>query len=163
LVAKGLAVPKPPLWGKDNNLTKWWSINNFEILSTCYQHEVEIFLKVVAPYFPKGQELDNFPEIRTPTGKSVPPSSVTEIPMPQGFKCTLEEPHNHFHLPPLSISSGRNLTRLISNAPSNISEREINSNYPPRTSWNNRDDLKNPFLKDNDPQETKNSQERIPK
>jgi len=23
LVAEGLAVPKPPVWGKDNDLTKW--------------------------------------------------------------------------------------------------------------------------------------------
>jgi len=33
LVAKWLAVPKPSLWGKDNDLTEWWSINDFEILS----------------------------------------------------------------------------------------------------------------------------------
>jgi hypothetical protein len=36
LVAEGLAVLKPPLWGKDNDLTEWWSINDFEILSACY-------------------------------------------------------------------------------------------------------------------------------
>jgi hypothetical protein len=52
LVAKGLAVLKPPLWGKDNDPTEWWNINNFEILSACYQHEVEIFLKIVTLYFP---------------------------------------------------------------------------------------------------------------
>jgi hypothetical protein len=43
LVAKGLAVPKPLLWGKDNNPTKWWSANHVEILSACYQDEVEMF------------------------------------------------------------------------------------------------------------------------
>jgi hypothetical protein len=98
LVAKGLAVTRPPLWGKDNDPTEWWSINNFKILSACYQHKLEIFLKIVVPSFPKGQELDNnnLPEIRTPTGKSAPLSSVTEIHMPRRFKSTLEEPHNHF-------------------------------------------------------------------
>jgi len=37
LVAEGLAVLKLLLWGKDNNPTEWWSINDFKILSTCYQ------------------------------------------------------------------------------------------------------------------------------
>jgi len=80
LVAEGLAVPKPPLWEKVNDLTEWWSANNFKILSACYQHKVEIFLKIVVPYFPKAQELDDdgFPEMHTPTGKSAPPRSVTE-------------------------------------------------------------------------------------
>ena len=36
LVAEGLAVPKPPLWGKDNDPTVWWNVNDFEILSACY-------------------------------------------------------------------------------------------------------------------------------
>jgi len=148
LVAEGLAIPKPPLWGKDNNLTKWWSTNDFKILSTCYQHEVEIFLKIMAPYLPKAQDLDNdgFPEIHTPIGKSALPSSVTELPPSWKFKFTQEEPHNCFHLLPLStVTSGRNLARLISNKPTNSSEKERDSIYPPRTPWNNQDDSKNPF------------------
>ena len=71
----------------------------------------------MAPYFPKAQDLDNdgFPEIYTPTGKSVPPSSVTKLPTPRKYKSTQEEPHNHFCLPPHStVTSGRNLARLIS-------------------------------------------------
>jgi len=71
---------------------------------------------------------DGFPELRTPTGKSVPPSSVTELPPPQKFKSTQEEPCNRFCLPPLStITSGRNLARLISDEPIDSSEKEINS------------------------------------
>jgi len=97
---------------------------------------VEIFLKIVPSYFLKGQELDNnnLSGICTPTGKSVPPSSVIKIPVPQRFKSTLEEPHNHFCPPPLSILSRRNLTRLIFDEPSNSFKRERNSNYPPKTS-----------------------------
>jgi hypothetical protein len=140
LVAEGLAVPRPPLWGKDNDLTEWWSANDFEILSACYRHKVEIFLKIVAPYFPKAQDLynDGFPEIHTPTGKSAPLSSVTELPPPWKFRSAQEEPHNCFRLPPLStITSGRNLARLISNEPIDSSEKEINSDYGPRGPSNN--------------------------
>jgi len=103
LVAEGLAILKPLLWGKDNDPTEWWNINDFEILLVCYRHEVEMFLKIVAPYFPRAQGLDNgsFPELHTPTGKSAPPSSVTELPPPRKFRSTQEEPRNRFHLPPL--------------------------------------------------------------
>jgi len=51
LVGNGMAVPKPPLWGKNNNPEEWWSTNDFEILSAAYQHEVKKFLKTVSPYF----------------------------------------------------------------------------------------------------------------
>jgi hypothetical protein len=149
LVAEGLAVLKPPFWGEDNNLTEWWSINDFKILSTCYQHKVEIFLKIVVPYFPKSQGMDSvrFPEICTPTGKSVPPSSVTELPPPRKFKSTQDEPNNCFHLAPLStITSGRKLARLISDEPVNSSEREEKSNYPSRAPWNNWYDSENYFF-----------------
>jgi len=166
LVAEGLAVPKPPLWGKDNDPTEWWNVNDFEILSTCYQHEVEMFLKIVAPYFPKVQELDNysFPELRTPTGKSAPPSSVTELPPPRKFRSAQGEPHNRFRLPPLStITSGRNLTRLISDKPVTPSEKEVNSDYPPRAPWNNWHDSENPFSKETDPKEVNDKQDKIPR
>jgi hypothetical protein len=99
-----------------------------------------MFLKIVVLYFPRAQGLDNdgFPELRTPTGKSAPLSSVTELPPPRKFRSTQEEPHNHFRLPPLSTAtSGRNLARLISNEPVNSSEKENNSDYPPRAPWNN--------------------------
>jgi hypothetical protein len=36
LVGNGMAVPKPPLWGKNNNPEEWWSTNDFEILSAAY-------------------------------------------------------------------------------------------------------------------------------
>jgi hypothetical protein len=46
---------------------------------------------------------------------------------------------------------------LISDEPANSSDKEGNSNYPPRIPWNNQDDSKNPFLKDNNPKELKDS------
>jgi hypothetical protein len=102
----------------------------------------------VAPYFPKAQGLDDdgFPEICTPTGKYEPPSSVTKLSPPWKIKSMQEEPQNHFCLPPLStVTSGRNLTRLISDEPIDSSEKERNSNYPPRTPWNNQDDSETLF------------------
>jgi len=166
LVAEGLALPKPPLWGKDNDRTEWWSTNDFKILSACYRHKVEIFMKIVVPYFPKAQDMDNngFPEIHTPTGKSAQLSSVTELPPPRKHRSTQEEFQNHFRLPPLStVTSGRNLARLISDEPVDSSEKERNSNYPPRTPWNNQDDSENPFLKDNNSKENKDSQDKMPR
>jgi len=53
LVGNGMAVPKPPLWGKNNNPEEWWSTNDFEIISATYRHKVEGFLKVISLYFPK--------------------------------------------------------------------------------------------------------------
>jgi hypothetical protein len=57
-VANGMAIPKLPLLGKDNDPHEWWSINDFKILSTSYWHKVELFLKIVAHYFPKSQGKD---------------------------------------------------------------------------------------------------------
>ena len=51
MVDNGLAVPKLPLWDKNNNPEEW-NANNFEMISAAYQPKVEEFLKTVAPYFP---------------------------------------------------------------------------------------------------------------
>ena len=36
LVENGSAVPKPPLWGKNNDPEEWLNANDFEILSAAY-------------------------------------------------------------------------------------------------------------------------------
>ena len=36
LVEQGMAIPRPPCWGKNNDPEQWWNINNFEILCTSY-------------------------------------------------------------------------------------------------------------------------------
>jgi hypothetical protein len=67
-------------------------------------------------------------------------------------------------LPPLStITSGRNLARLISDEPIDSSEKEINSDHPPRAPWNNQNNSENPFSKNNDPKEVKEKQDKIPR
>ena len=45
-----------PLWEKNNNFNEWCNINDFEIISTAYWHEVNLFLKVVVVYFPKNSK-----------------------------------------------------------------------------------------------------------
>ena len=83
LVEQGMAIPRPPRWGKNHDPEQWWNINDFKILCASYRHEVEGFLKTVSPYFPRGPKSDDdFPEPRTPTrvtGRSV---SVSELPAP---------------------------------------------------------------------------------
>lgn len=56
LLENGMVLPSPPIWGKENNPEEWWSINDFEILAACYQHEVEYYLKVITTYLPKGKK-----------------------------------------------------------------------------------------------------------
>jgi len=105
-----------------------------------------MFLKIVAPYFPELKDwMMMISKLCTPTGKSAPPSSVTELPSPE-IQAYSREPRNRFRLPPLStITSGRNLARLISDEPIDSSEKEIDSDYGPRGPWDNCNDAENPF------------------
>ena len=52
LVEQGMAIPRLPRWGKNNDLEQWWNINDFEILCASYWHEVEGFLKDRLTIFP---------------------------------------------------------------------------------------------------------------
>ena len=63
LLYQGKAIPKPPKWGKNNIVNEWYSINDFEIISACYRHEVEIFLSIVEGNF---HEAATHAEIITP-------------------------------------------------------------------------------------------------
>ena len=38
LVEQGMAIPRLPHWGKNNDPEQWWNINDFEILCASYQH-----------------------------------------------------------------------------------------------------------------------------
>ena len=83
LVEQGMAIPRPPRWGKNNDLEQWWNINDFKILCASYRHKVEGFLKTVSPYFPRGPKSDDdFPELRTPTRVIGQSASVSELPAP---------------------------------------------------------------------------------
>jgi hypothetical protein len=110
-----MAVPKPPLWGKNNNPEEWWSTNDFKIFSAAYRHEVEGFLKIVSPYIPSGSiPEDNIPEPRTPTGATVQPSSATELPAPKRSRVQKFGDVENVENPPISVytSQGR-LTALL--------------------------------------------------
>ena len=78
------SFPRPPCWGKNNDLEQWWNINDFKILCASYRHEVEGFLKTVSPYFSRGPKSDDdFPKPRTPTRVTGWSASVSELPAPQ--------------------------------------------------------------------------------
>ena len=80
LVEQGMAIPRLPCWGKNNDPEQWWNINDFEILCASYRHEVEGFLKPFSPYFPIGPKSDDdFPEPRTPTRVTGWTASVSEL------------------------------------------------------------------------------------
>jgi hypothetical protein len=82
-----MAVPKPPLWAKNNNPEEWWNVNDFEILCAFYQHKVEEFLKMVSPYFPRGSKSENdIPELHTPSSFTGQNTSVSELPAPRRAK-----------------------------------------------------------------------------
>ena len=84
LVEQRMAIPRLPHWGKNNDPEQWWNINNFEILCTSYQHEVEGFLKTVSPYFSRGPKLDDdFLEPHTPSRVTGQSTSVSELPAPR--------------------------------------------------------------------------------
>ena len=43
LVENGSAVPKAPLWGKNNDPEEWLNMNDFKIISAAYRHKLEGF------------------------------------------------------------------------------------------------------------------------
>src|SRR6266853_3792528 len=123
-----MALPKPPLLGKNNNPEEWWSTNDFEIISAAYQHEVEGFLKVVSPYFPKGSTPeDNVPEPRTPIGATAPPTSATELPAPKRTRVQRFGNIDATDVPPISVytSQGR-LAALLNDENNNDSLSNAN-------------------------------------
>ena len=82
LVGNGMAVFTPPLWVKNNNPEEWWSVNDFEILCASYRHEVEGFLKMVSPYFPRGlKSEDDILELHTPSSFARQNTLVSELPV----------------------------------------------------------------------------------
>jgi hypothetical protein len=84
LVENGSAVPKPPLWGKNNDPEKWLNANDFKIISAAYRHKVEVFLKKVAPYFLKAIKIKDIEESKPymPPSLSGYPTSISKPPTP---------------------------------------------------------------------------------
>src|ERR1700683_4270317 len=117
LVENGSAVPKTPLWGKNNDPEEWLNANDFKIISTAYRHEVEGFLKKVAPYFPRASKAKDIGETepRTPPGFSGYPTSVSEFPAPcKNRTLKFEEADAARIVPIASITSQGRLAALLS-------------------------------------------------
>src|SRR6202050_3248527 len=117
LVENGLAVPKPPLWEKNNDPEEWLNANDFEIISAAYRHKVEGFLKKVAPYFPKASKAKDIEETEpcTPPGLSGYPTSISEFPAPRKTRTLkFEEADTTKIIPIPSITSQGRLAALLS-------------------------------------------------
>src|SRR6202167_4796701 len=130
LVENGSAVPKPPLWGKKKDPEGWLNGNDFEILSAAYRHEVEGFLRRVAPYFPKPSKTEDIeePEPRTPPGVSGYPTSVSELPALRKTKTLKFEEIDAAKVAPIpSITSQGRLATLLNDEPLRNSSGKINA------------------------------------
>jgi hypothetical protein len=84
LLEDGGTIPSPPIWVKNNNPDDWWNPNDFEILGACYRHEVELYLKMISQYLPKGKKLKtgelNSLKTPVPTQPDLPPISEAMPP-----------------------------------------------------------------------------------
>jgi hypothetical protein len=130
LVKNGLAVPKPPLWEKNNDPEECLNANDFEIISAAYRHEVEGFLKRVAPYFPKASKTEDIEESEpcTPPGISGYPTSVSKLPTPQKTKTLKFEEVDTTRIAPIpSITSQERLATLLNDEPQGNSSRKLNT------------------------------------
>jgi hypothetical protein len=158
LVENGLAIPKPPLWGKNNDPNEWWSANDFEILSAAYRHGVEGFLKIVAPYFPRGPKDIHYLEPRTPPGPTGPFTSITELPAPCRTRIQRfgETDATNIALISTITRQGRLATLLNDEADNSISM----SNKDHRK---DAEENGNPFSKKDDSKDFKGSKEIPPK
>ena len=129
LVEQGMAIPRPPHWGKNNDPEQWWNINNFEILCASSQHEVEEFLKTVSPYFPRGQKSDNdFPEPHTLTRVNGRNTLVSELPAPRRTK--VPRFGDEGDIPPISTTGQGRLIALLEDDTIKIPPTKVNTKRP---------------------------------
>jgi hypothetical protein len=133
LVEQGMAIPRPPRWGKNNDPEQWWNVNDFEILCASYQHEVEGFLKTVSPYFPRGPKSDDdFPKLRTPTRVTGQSASVSELPAPRRVKAPRFGGEDS-DIPPIStITRQGRLAALLEDDTINIPPTKAETEQPNR-------------------------------
>ena len=145
-IGDGLAIPVPPVWGKDNNPHQWWNINDYEILSAAFRHEVEIFLRSFSSYLPKGEkELE-------PT---IPRKLLDLCPTVSGLLSPKKPKGVTFpEAPPISsITSSTRLGAIINTA-SAAPKESAKDRYPPRQAWNvSKNDSDDPFNEPDSPEE----------
>src|ERR1700683_643906 len=143
VLAEGLAIPVPPIWGKDNDPQQWWRINDYEILCAAFHHEIEMFLKSFAPYLPKGEK-----ELRptTPQKTLINQPAISE-PLPlKKFKSAKNVTFPKV-LPISSLTSSTRLGAMIAAASADLKDFS-GTQYPPQKSWNISDnESDNPFDK----------------
>ena len=105
-------------------------MNDFEIISPAYRHEVEGFLKRVAPYFLKASKTEDVEESEpcTPPGISGYPTSVSELPVLRKTKTLKFEEVDAAKVTPIpSITSQGRLATLLNDEPQGNSSRKMNT------------------------------------
>src|ERR1700729_3222642 len=130
LVENASAVPKPPLWGRNHNPEEWLEVNDFEIISVAYRHEVEIFLKTVAPYFPRGSTTEKItpPKPHMPLSLSDFPTSVNNFPTSRITKTLRVGKINATKTLPIpSVASQGNRATLLNRGPEGISSGKVST------------------------------------
>ena len=130
LVENASAVSKPPLWGRNNNPEEWLDVNDFEIISVAYRHEVEIFLKTVAPYFPRGSTTEKItpPKPHMPLSLSDFPTSVNNFPTSRITKTLRVGKINATKTLPIpSVASQGNRATLLNRGPEGISSGKVST------------------------------------
>jgi hypothetical protein len=88
LLEDGGTIPSPPIWAKNNSPDDWWNPNDFEVLGACYRHEVELYLKTISRYLPKGKKskTDESNSLKTPVPTQPDLPSVSEAAPPKKSK-----------------------------------------------------------------------------
>ena len=123
VLANGLAILEPPIWGKTNNPQQWWSLNDYEILSAAFWHKGDLFRKFYSPYLSKGESK---PKPVTPW-KSVNllPTILGLLPPKKSRNMTFLEA-----LPISSITSSTRLGTIVGTALAVLKESSKDF-YPP--------------------------------
>jgi len=105
-------------------------VNDFEIISVAYRHEVEIFLKTVAPYFPRGSTTEKITlsKPRTPLSLSDFPTSVNNFPTSRITKTLRVGKINATKTLPIpSVASQGNRATLLNRGPEGISSGKVST------------------------------------
>ena len=123
----GLDVLEPSVWGKTNNPWQWWSLNDYEILSTTFWHEVKAFV-VYLPYLPR-EKLK--PKPATPQKSVNLQQAILRLLLPKKLR-NMTFPEASLIS---SITSSTRLGAMISTALATLKDSS-KEQYPPQQSWN---------------------------
>lgn len=80
ILARGDPIPTMPKWGESNDIHSFWSLNDFEILVTCYRKDCEDFIYEIAPYCPGNNVLSSKSKLKVNFESDSTNSTPTPFP-----------------------------------------------------------------------------------